>query len=389
MADEFLDFHDRIGVFFADVADGLTAGAGPGGPADAVDVVLRVLGQVVVDHMADRGNVQAAGGDIGGHQDPYLPCLELLEELFPFLLGDVPGEGSAFDVVGQQRIGHVFSGMAGVDKDEHPVGVDLFQLVDQERQLFLVAGVVAGFHHLVRNHLVAVNLDFHRVVHVLIGQFHDAIGQGGGKEQVQPLVRGRHPAQQVPDIPDEPEVEHAVRLVQDGNIGMLEGEQVLTIEVDQASRGADQDIVVARKHVFLLLVAGAAVHQSDGQFREPVEQQGIPVYLDRQLPRGRKYQCPGFALLVSGQRFPGQQPVAAGQQERDGLAGSGLGLACHVRAVQGVGKRLRLDRRAVFKSCFLHPAKQAVVQWKGGELMICKMGFCHGGDRSLPGGAGD
>ena len=260
VTDELLDLHDRIGIFFADEADGLTAGARPGGPADAVNVVFGVLGQIIVEHMTDRGNVQAAGGDIGGHQDPLFSLLELGQQLFPFFLGDIAGQGCAFDAVDEQCIGDIFRGMARVDEDEHPVGSDLFQLVDQQRQLFLVAWVVAGFHHLVRNHLVAVHLDFHRTVHVLEGQFHHAIGQGGGIEQVQPLVCSRHPAQQIPDVPDESEIKHPVRFIQYGYVRMLEGEQVLAVEVDQASRGADQDVVVPREHVLLLFVAGTAVN---------------------------------------------------------------------------------------------------------------------------------
>ena len=86
------------------------------------------------------------------------------------------------------------------------------------------------------------------------------------------------------------------------------------------------------------------------------------MYLDSQFPGGRKNQCPGFTLLVSRQRFPGQQPLAAGKQKRDGLAGSGLGLPRHVRAVQGMRQRLRLDRCTVFEPGFCQSSKQAIIQ---------------------------
>ena len=44
--------------------------AGPAGAADAVDVGLGHLGQVVVEHAGQRLDVQSAGGDVGGHQHP-------------------------------------------------------------------------------------------------------------------------------------------------------------------------------------------------------------------------------------------------------------------------------------------------------------------------------
>src|SRR5690606_14061262 len=56
--------------------DGLAATSGTPGTADAVDVVLLDVGQLVVDHMRQLVDVQAAGGDIGGHQNAHLVGLE-------------------------------------------------------------------------------------------------------------------------------------------------------------------------------------------------------------------------------------------------------------------------------------------------------------------------
>ena len=36
-------------------------------PADAVHVVFRVLGHVVVDDMGNAGDIETAGGDVRGH----------------------------------------------------------------------------------------------------------------------------------------------------------------------------------------------------------------------------------------------------------------------------------------------------------------------------------
>ena len=47
--------------------EGLAGATGPAGPADAVDVGLGVLRQVVVDDVGDVLDVDAAGGDVGRH----------------------------------------------------------------------------------------------------------------------------------------------------------------------------------------------------------------------------------------------------------------------------------------------------------------------------------
>ena len=47
--------------------DGLAPPSGPAGAANAVDIGLGHLGQVIVEHVGQLFNVQAPGGDVGGH----------------------------------------------------------------------------------------------------------------------------------------------------------------------------------------------------------------------------------------------------------------------------------------------------------------------------------
>src|SRR3954465_5476987 len=59
------------------------------GPADAMDVIFRVLRHVVIDHVAYAGDVDSARGDIGRHHDFVFAALETLERLDPLALGPV------------------------------------------------------------------------------------------------------------------------------------------------------------------------------------------------------------------------------------------------------------------------------------------------------------
>src|SRR4051812_21160459 len=47
-----------------------------GGPPNPVDVIIRSLGHVEVDHVAQRFDVDPARGDVGGHQNLVLAILE-------------------------------------------------------------------------------------------------------------------------------------------------------------------------------------------------------------------------------------------------------------------------------------------------------------------------
>ena len=56
---------------------------GPAGAADPVHVGLVVVGALVVDHVGDPLDVDAAGGDVGGDQDVDLALAEPLQRLLP------------------------------------------------------------------------------------------------------------------------------------------------------------------------------------------------------------------------------------------------------------------------------------------------------------------
>ena len=70
LADEL--FHLVQLLHFVDAAegDGFAGPAGTAGTADPVDIGFRFHGHVIVEHMAEAGHVDAAGGNVCGDQHP-------------------------------------------------------------------------------------------------------------------------------------------------------------------------------------------------------------------------------------------------------------------------------------------------------------------------------
>ena len=75
--------------------------------ADAVHVVLRILRHVVVDDVRHAGDVEAAGGEVGGDQHLVAAGLETLQRLLPFALVAVrsasPRPNACATSAGQRR----------------------------------------------------------------------------------------------------------------------------------------------------------------------------------------------------------------------------------------------------------------------------------------------
>ncbi len=79
LADEVLNALVQLHVVLRDQCHGLPVPPGASRPSHPVDVRLRVRGNVVVHHNVHVGNVQAAGGDVGGQQNGARLRLELVQ----------------------------------------------------------------------------------------------------------------------------------------------------------------------------------------------------------------------------------------------------------------------------------------------------------------------
>jgi len=63
--------------------------SGPSCAADAVDIVFRVFGQVVIDDYFNARNVDASGGNIRRHQDPVPSGFEAFQGFAPLVEGAI------------------------------------------------------------------------------------------------------------------------------------------------------------------------------------------------------------------------------------------------------------------------------------------------------------
>src|SRR5262249_52477480 len=79
LADELLDRRDASAVSGRNDGDGGAAASGASGAADAMDVIVGMVRNVEIEDVADGGNVEAARGDVGGHQQRDFVPAELIE----------------------------------------------------------------------------------------------------------------------------------------------------------------------------------------------------------------------------------------------------------------------------------------------------------------------
>ena len=254
--DEFVGAEDGEGIAFA---------FGAAGTADAVDVVFGVFGDRVIDDVADAGDVEAAGGEVGGDDDVELAVPEACEGEAAVFLGDVAVHDGDFVVFGfTLDAGGEFIGVglgSGEDHDAFEFGFfeegeeEVLALETIDRVEVVADGGGGGAR--------AADFDFEGVAEGPAGEGGDFCGDGGGEEERLAVFRAT--GDDAADVWHEAHVEHAVDLVEDEDFDVVEFDGALLHVVEQAAGGSDEDIDPFLEPVALSAVADAAVDEETAE----------------------------------------------------------------------------------------------------------------------------
>ena len=324
--------------------DRIAAAPGAAGTTDAVDVALGVVGNVVIQHVADAFHVEAAGGDVGGDEDVDLAVLEILDGLLALRLLHVAVDRGGGQTARLQFLGELIGGQLGAREHQHRVVGLGFEDAGQRIEFVHAADEPETLADVGRGGGFRSNGDFRRVTQIGLGDAADLAGHG--RREQRDLTRFRHFLQHGLDIVDEAHAQHFVGFVQHQRLEFRQVQGAAVEMIDDPARGADHDMHAALQRLQLRVVALAAV---DRQHVEAGNLVGVTLEgfgdLDREFAGGREHQHLRLALLQI-------QPRQQRQREGSGLAGAGLGLPEHVATGQQRRNGRGLDRRRGFVSDF-------------------------------------
>ncbi len=238
-----LDRAQHAALARGDEQDRLARSPGPAGAADAVDVGLGVVGNVVVDDVADALDVQPARGHVGGDQDVDIPALEPIDDFLALLLRHVAVECGGRESARFEPSGEFLGGHARAREHQHRV--ERLDLQDPGQRVELVhaadhpvALVDAG-----RRGGLRADRDVLGIAQVSVGDTPDRVGHGGRKQHL--LAALGNPFQDLPDFVDKAHAQHFVGLVEHQGIERIDPERALFQVIDDPPGRADDDIGAA------------------------------------------------------------------------------------------------------------------------------------------------
>ena len=197
-------------------------------------------------------------------------------------------------------------------------------------------------------------------MHVVEGELLDVLLHGGGEQEGVPLLG--HRLEYVLDVLDESHVEHPVGLVEDHHGHLGEVQDLPVDHVPDASGGAGNDVASLLELLDLALDAGPSV---DGEADVAGVLGELPEFagdLVGQLPGGHEDDR-GGNLPPGLDRSEYDGPVGAG------LAGSSLGLAEHVDALDAQRDGVDLDGGGLGPAHVVHGSGDVL-----GDADVCEFG---------------
>jgi hypothetical protein len=79
LPDQLFDRAYRFVIERGDDGNRSAGAARPAGAADPMNIIVGMVGNVKIEDVADRRNIEAAGGDIGGDEERNVALAELIE----------------------------------------------------------------------------------------------------------------------------------------------------------------------------------------------------------------------------------------------------------------------------------------------------------------------
>ena len=346
-------------------------------------VGLGVIGDVVVDDVADALHVQAARSHIGGDDDIELAAFEPLDGFLTQRLVHVAVERGAGITARFELLRQFHGGGLGAHEDDQAVERLHLENPGQGIEFVHATDLPVALGNRRHRGGLGLDADLHRVLEVGAGNPADRLGHSGG-EQCN-LALGRGVFEDLLHIVDKAHAQHLIGLIEHHRLKAVELEGAAAQMVLHPPGRAHHHMHPAAQLAQLHIHGLAAVDRQD---MEAGQVTGVGLHrfghLERQLAGRRQHQD-----LRLGQAHI--QPAEQRQGKGGGLAGAGLGHAQQVAPGKQRRDTLGLYRRGGLVTDLFDRLKDRRSKGQLGKAdsFFCRHGATYGwADPASPGGGG-
>ena len=219
-------------------------------------IVFIDVWQLEVDHVWQLVDIQAACGDIGGHQDTHAAGLEVGQGFGARVLALVAVDGDGGEAVLVQVLGQAVGAVLGAGEHQHLFPGACGDQMGQQRTLVAGGQAEDALLDTLDRGVRRRDFDAFRVVQQLAGQGGDVVGERCREQQV--LTFGRQAGEDLFHVMDKAHVEHAVGFVQHEDFHVGQVDAALAAQVEQTTWAGDQHVHTTGHGLNLWVHADAA-----------------------------------------------------------------------------------------------------------------------------------
>ena len=247
---ELLDLTHHAHVIGGDEVDGDTFPAESAATSDAMDVVLPVRWEVVVDDKRDLLHVNTTGEQVSGDEHTRGAGSELLHDDITLSLVHVAVHGRDREVTGSELVGEPVNLSTGVAEDDGLRDGDGLVEIGQSIQFpLLLLDCDVELLNTFEGELVLLDKDADWVAHELGGDLEDVLWHGSGEED--DLGGLWQELEDVVDLLRETARQHLVSLIEDEHLHAVGSQHAALDHVLDTAGRADHHLwaILQRLHV--------------------------------------------------------------------------------------------------------------------------------------------
>jgi len=318
------------------------------GTTNAVDIVVNVRGEVVVDDVRDIGDIKATSGNCSGNQDRAASIAEELESPLTLSLSaitvDRRGREILVDQEVRERVGHTL----GLDKDERQATTVRVENIQKNGALVDILNVLDLLRDVLRGRSNTSNRQEDIVLQEVPGEHLNVAGECGREHERLTFLHTRHvfTLDDAANLGLETHVKHTVSLVQDEVLDVLQGDATSFYEINQSARCGNKQVTSALDLAELAADISTSVDDAGTNPRSVGELASFVVDLRDQLSSGGEDERGriGFSLspitaasLRNNRRAIDEGLREDGEQEAARLARTSLSTGHEVAAAHDDG----------------------------------------------------
>lgn len=254
---ELLDLTHHADIVGGDEVDGNTLTSETSTTTNAMDVVLAVGGEIVVDDKGDLLDIDTTGEEVSGDEDTGRSGTELLHNDITLSLVHVTVHGRDGEIAGSELVGEPVDLPAGVAEDDGLGDCDgLVQVGEGVELPVLLLDSNVELLDTFESELVLLDENADRVAHELGGDLEHILGHGGGQED--DLGGLGQELEDVVDLLGETARQHLVGLVEDEHLHVVRLQDTTLDHVVDTAGGAHDDLGTILESLHVITDAGAA-----------------------------------------------------------------------------------------------------------------------------------